>query len=282
VAEPEDLTLAYLAAHPADAAGVLEALPIAASAGLLGDVPARIAAPVLTAMRPPAAARLALALERDAALALLTGMTLQSTAAILRHVPEPSRSSLLKDLPTARAVVCRMLLGYPGDSVAACTETDVVALGPETPVAAALARLRDAPEVAADAVYVVTPSGVLAGVVASSALLRAPDHLTLGRFARPAPVTVPAAMPLAAAATLIAWEESAMLPVVDRGSRLLGVLRRAGLSAALARRRTASESSTGPALAGTVAWTYWTAISSLATAAVALLPPARPVEEAPR
>jgi magnesium transporter len=282
VAEPEDLTLAYLAAHPADAAGVLEALPVAASAALLGDVSARIAAPVLTAMRPPAAARLALALERDAALALLTGMTLQSTAAVLRHVPDPSRSSLLSGLPTARAAACRLLLGYPGDSVAACTETAVVALGPETPVATALARLRDAPEVAADAVYVVTPSGGLTGVVASSALLRAPDHLTLGRLARPVPVTVPAAMPLAAAATLGAWQESAVLPVVDRASRLLGILRRAALSAALARRRTASESSTGPALAGTVAWTYWTAISSLATAAVALLPPARPVEEARR
>ena len=73
-----------------------------------------------------------------------------------------------------------------------------------------------------------------------------------------------------------------MLPVVDRGSRLLGILRRAGLSAALARRRTASESSACSTLAGTVAWTYWTAISSLATAAVALLPPARPVEEARR
>jgi Mg/Co/Ni transporter MgtE len=276
MADPTDLTLAYLADHPAEAARVLETLPLDTSAALLGSVPARIGATVLAAMRAPAAARHVLAQDRATAIALLSATRLQTTASVLRHVEERDRAALLAGLPTATAVACRMLLGYPENAVAAWTDTEIVALFPDTRAGEALGRLREAVEVSADAVYVVRPDGALIGVIGTAALLRAPDHVTLAMLVRPVPATLSAAMPLTGVATLRAWEQSASLPVVERGDRLIGALRRTVLDHALARRGDALRAGSGATVAGTMAEAYWTTLSRLIAAAIALLPPERP------
>ena len=72
MAEAGVLTLAYVSAHPADAARVLETVPPAESAALFASLPARAAAPVLPAMLPPRAARVLGALDDEHALALLS------------------------------------------------------------------------------------------------------------------------------------------------------------------------------------------------------------------
>ena len=57
MANPESLTLAFVTAHPAEAARILERLNASDAAALFDRVPARAGAPVLTAMLPSAAAR---------------------------------------------------------------------------------------------------------------------------------------------------------------------------------------------------------------------------------
>jgi magnesium transporter len=276
VADPADLTLAYLAEHPAEAARVLESLPLATSTALLGSVPARLGAPVLAAMRAPAAARHALAQDRETALALLSATSLQTTAAVLRHVEEPERAALLAGLPASTAVACRMILGYPENAVAAWADTGIITLPPDTSAAEALERLREPGPARAEAVYVVDRGGAFVGVVETVSLLRAPDHLTLASLAHLPAATLPAAMPLASAATLRAWESSGSLPVVERGDRLIGTLDRSTLDRALARRAPSPREAGEATVAGTLAEAYWTTLSRLIGAAIALLPPERP------
>jgi magnesium transporter len=280
VADADDLTLAYLVGHPAEAARVLETLPRAASVALLARLPARIGAPVLEALSPAIAAGHLVALEAERAIALLGMARIQAAAAALRHVPGPRRTTLLDGMATPRAVACRLLLGYPNASVGAWADPDIVTFSPDTPAAEAIRRLDERNEGdIADGVYVADPEHHPIGVVPLATLFRAPAHLRLDGLMRPPPATLPASMPVSVALRVRAWDETLSVPVTDSRGRLVGLVRRASLSRA-----------TGPAggredrdtLIAAVASTYWGVVSGLLSAAVSLLPARTPMGQVGR
>src|SRR5687768_9434664 len=87
----QDLSHAFIAAHPVDAARVLEHLPPDASADLFAQVPVRILAPTVRAMMPFMAAQAIVRLPADAAALLLNECGAGPSAAIIRYVPESRR-----------------------------------------------------------------------------------------------------------------------------------------------------------------------------------------------
>jgi magnesium transporter len=277
MAEAEHLALAFLADHPQEAALVLEGMPQRDAVELFDQVPSRTAGPVLAAMVASAAARIVAAMSTEAALSVLAAAGTQATVAALRHVPEPRRTELVAGLPTGTAVASRLLLGFPDDTAGALVDPDVIALAPTMRVHDALARLRSAEQPRVDEVHVTAADRSLVGVVDLHTLLRANETSTLGPIARKPVGVVAAAMPLASAATHRGWEYAVVLPVVERGGRFIGVLRRAVLLRALARSRTPARNNGGETVAGTLARGYWDAVSSLAGAALTVLPPVKPV-----
>lgn len=277
MAEADTLTLAFLVSHPAEAARVLESLSATDAAALFARVPARAGAPVLAAMLPASAARTIGALDDATALAVLSATGTLSAVTVLRHVAEPHRTRLIEGLPTATAVASRLLLGYPEDSVGAWTDPRVIALGVETRAGEALERVRAADQAPAEQLYVLGPDQLLAGVVDLHALVRAPEAATLAALMRNSDVVLPAVTSLATAAGHSGWERSTVLPVVERGGHLLGVLRRGTLARALEAARGPTHLAGEATVAGVLARGYWDAVSGLAAAAIALLPPAAPV-----
>ncbi len=278
MAEAEALTLTYIAAHPGEAARVLERIPGADAAALFASVPARAGSPVLMAMLPSSAARVLASLDDQPALALLAAAGVQAAVTVLRYVPEPRRSRLLEGLPTATAVASRILLGYPDDSVGAWTDPDVIALAPETRIADVLERVRSGDETKIEQVYAVDNDQRLVGMVALHELLRVPDSTALATVVHKPAAVFTAMTPLTGAANHRGWHESSALPVVERDGRLIGVIHRATLARALARGR-ATEQPTGEVtITGVLARGYWDAASGLAESALWLLPPAKRVQ----
>jgi magnesium transporter len=271
MADGKVLTLAFLGAHPLQAARVLESLSVADAAALLAEVPARIGAPVLAAMLPPAAARVVAALAEAQILALLSAAGTHATVAILRHIPEASRTRLLAGLPTAAALASRLLLGFPEDSVGAWADPEVIALTPGTRAAEALTRVRQAQSGGIDRVLVVDSERRVLGDVSLEALLHAPEAVSLAALSTGPPATLPAMMPLAAASAVDHWESNSSLPVVDRDGRLIGTLRHTAVSRALSDRMRAPRPG-GGSLAGALASGYWSVVSGLAGASLAALP----------
>ncbi|MCZ7565545.1 MAG: hypothetical protein M5U08_18585 [Burkholderiales bacterium] len=278
MADAAALTLAFIEAHPVDAARVLETLPAPESSALFARVPPRLGAPVLAAMLPPTAARNVLALDDERGMALLAALGAQAAVAVLRHVPEPRRSALIDGLPTVSAVASRMLLGYPEDSVGAWTDTDIVALPPEARAADALARVRAARD-DASVVHVVGPGERLLGLVDLATLVRAPETADMGQLMRRPEAVLAAVAPLGGAASHRGWLRSSVLPVVERGDRLVGVLRRGTLARALARGGGRASVVVSAGLAETLGRGYWDALSGIISAAVTLLPPAQRIKE---
>ncbi len=271
MADPEVLTRAFVVAHPGEAARVLEALPVEPAAALIAHLPARLAAPVVGAMLAPVAARLLGALDDERASGILASLGSQGAVALLRHAPEGRRVRLMDRLPTTTALAARLLLGYPEDAVGAWTDPDVVMLGGEVRAGDALAAVRLAGE-AGGRIYVVDDARRLAGIVELSVLLGAPEELDLLALARPVAASLPAVTPLAAAADHPAWHEDILLPVVERGGALLGVLRRATLARARARARVTGQGTADFPIAAILAGGYWRALATLLEAVVALLP----------
>jgi magnesium transporter len=271
MADAESLSLAFMRAHPAEAARVLEAQAPAQSAALLARAPARLAAPVLAAMRPNAAARGFAALEDEQVLALLGELGTQPVVAILRHVAEPRRSRLISGLPTAAALAAKLLLGYVEDSVGAWTDPDVLALPGATRAADALERVRLI-EAVVQRVFVTDGDGRLQGWVPLPALLRAPGGATLAAVMQRPEGVISAKTPLAGALAHPGWEQASLLPVLETGERLVGVLTRDALTRALGRSARAAPAAPGETLAGMLALSYWDALSGGAEAMVTVLP----------
>jgi magnesium transporter len=277
MSEAERLTLAYVEAHPGDAARVLERLPTAQATAFFAALPARALAPAFGAMLPIAAGRVLAELPDEQTVALLSALGTQPALSILRHVPEARRAQLVAELPTVTAVASRLLLGYPDDSVGAWTDPEVVALPDDAAVEDALVRVRAMPGTRVEEIYTVGMGERLLGSIELATLLRAPPHAALETVARKPPAVLPAASPLAGAATHRGWQHSAGLPVVEANERLIGVLRRATLMRALARNRSLTAQAETLDVLGVIANGYWQAIAGLVGAAVSSLPSVRPV-----
>jgi magnesium transporter len=277
MADAETLSHAFMRSHPAESARVLEALPAGDAAALLARVPARLGAPVLAAMRPNAAARSLAAVDDDHALAMLADLGTQPVVAVLRHVPETRRAALIAGLPAGAALASTLLLGYMEDAVGAWTDPDVLALPADTRAADALERLRQS-EIAVPRVFVTAAGGRLEGWVPLPDLLRAPAEATLGQVQRRPQAVIPAQTPLAGALAHPGWEHISVLPVVESGERLVGVLTRDALMRALRRvgRPVRSPENAG-GLGEMMARGYWNALSGAAEAMVTLMPAVRPV-----
>ena len=276
MADADVLSIAFMRGHPPEAARVLEALEPAQAAELLAHVPARLAAPVFAAMLPNAAARSLAGLDDEQALALLGTIGTQPLVAALRHVPEPRRSALLAGLPTAAALASKMMLGYMQDSVGAWTDVDVLALPGATHAADALERVRLV-DTNLQRVLVAGPDRRFEGWVALSTLLRAPPGATLASIMSRPEAVLSAQMPLAGALVHPGWERASTLPVVESGSRLVGVITRDALTRAVRPQRTRPAET----LAGLLARGYWDALSGIAEAMATLLPPVPPVVRSP-
>jgi len=241
-------------------------------------LPARAAAPVLVAMFPGAAARVLGAMADQPALDLLSAAGVQGAVSVLRHIAEPRRSRLIEGLSTATAVAARMLLGYPEDSVGAWADPQAVALPPGMSAEQALAQVRGEAEGEAGTIFVVDESQRLLGCVELAALLRAPDWSTLGALMSPPVATLPAVMPLGGALGHRAWRRTSLLPVVELGDRLLGILRLSAI-AGVAGRGTGGEAGADLTLAEFAARGYWDAVSGLVRTCLLLIPPSKQVVE---
>ena len=275
------LSLAFMGSHPAQAAQVLESLPSDEASRLFAEAPARLAANVLACMLPYMASNCLDSLADERVLELLSAMGTQPSVAVLRHVAEPRRGRLISGLPTATAVASSLLLGYGEDSIGAWTELNAVMLPSDTSVAQALDHLRQADDSDAAIVYVVDDKQKLVGQVKVGQLLKAQDQVALAALMREVPQVLIAVAPLAGAAAHPGWEESSVLPVVERDMRLLGTLSRMTLAHVL--RKASSEpmsSAEEVSVSVLLARSYWHAISGLLEGGLMLLPKVRPLDKA--
>ena len=182
-------------------------------------------------------------LPEDDQVAILTGLDLDRAADVLDVMQPDDAADLLAEMPTEKAAELlelmepeeardvRRLLAYDDESAGGLMTTEPVILGPETPIAQALAHVRrqDLTPALASMVFVVrqpleTPTGRLLGVVHIQRLLREAPHEEIGRLLDTEIEAVPPDAPLSTVTRLLATYNLLALPVVDDNKRLLGAV----------------------------------------------------------
>ena len=268
----EELSYAFLEAHPVDAARVLERLAPATAAALLRSAPLRLATPVLRQMLPLAGARCLEQLDDSETAGLLRSLGAQAGVALLRYVGAERRTRLLAQLPTTLTLAYELLLGYPEGTVGAWMDPRALAFPADMTCGESLERVRQADEALIADPYVIDRNQRLLGYVEFADLLRAHTEVPLTRLVRASPHRLPAQALLAGLREHPGWREASTLPVVERGDRLVGALTHAALQRALSLEQNSPEpNATEDTLAG-VAGAYWFGVSALIQALVGQLP----------
>lgn len=272
MASSEELSYAFLEAHPADAARVLERLAPAEAAALLQSAPVRLAAPVLRQMLPLAGVRCLEHLDDDVIVGLLRGVGAQTGVALLRYFAVERRARLLAQLPTALIITYELLLGYPEGTVGAWMDPRALALPADMTIGESLERVRRADEALIADPYVIDRNQRLLGYVELADLLRAGTATSLARLVRPCAHRLPAQALLGGLREHPGWREASTLPVVESGDRLVGAFTHAALQRALSLEQSAPTPGRADDTLAGVASAYWFGVSGLIQALVSLLP----------
>jgi len=242
------LAQAFLEAHPAEAAGVLEGLPPGDVAELSRTVPPEAMAPALGAMAPALGGRCLQELAEEDAADLLEILPTRQAAALLRSLPQYRQRLLLGRIKTGRRTALASLLHQPGDTVGAWTDPDILTAREDAPVGRALQEVQESGHRGACGLYVVDGDFRLVGVVQIPELLQAGRETPVGRLADRSVPALPAATGLAALPGHPAWKHLPELPVADARGRLLGAVTAATLALAVQGPRAAVPEQSGTML----------------------------------
>ncbi|GIG30490.1 magnesium transporter MgtE N-terminal domain-containing protein [Cellulomonas marina] len=162
---------------------------------------------------------------------VLEAMEPDDAADLLGGLPDEQAAQLLARMEPEEAKDVRRLLAYEDNTAGGLMTTDPVILGPETPIAAALAHVRrqDLTPALASMVFVVrppleTPTGRFIGVVHLQRMLREPPHESIGTIVDSDIETVTADAHLQSVTRRLATYNLLALPVVDAERRLLGAV----------------------------------------------------------
>ncbi len=221
----ELLSAAFLAAHPEDAARVLERLSPGEQARLLARSPAAAAAEVLQRFPPTVAAACLLAMPTPATGAILEVFPLDLKVNIIRPLGEPERTRLLATLePTAAEPLLRRLR-YPEGSAGALMDPYVLTLPEDISVAESLRRAKASRHGLLYYLYVIDRQQRLVGVTTLRQLMRARVSEPLTTVMERNVACINANARSEEVAKSPHWRAFHALPVVDDKGFFLGVIR---------------------------------------------------------
>jgi sporulation protein YlmC with PRC-barrel domain len=210
-----------------DLADALEELPGPEQEAIFSVLDADKAAETLLETEPRAQRQIVADLPPDRARSILSEMTVAQVADLLSALPWDDRIDLLSLLPAEQAERVRKILGTSEATAGSLVSQEYVAMPGQTTAAEALARLRSgAPDYkAVTYIYVVTePDNVLLGVVDLRQLVVADESATLQEMMVAPPVAADSELVKEDVVDLFAKYHFQLLPVVDIGDHLIGVI----------------------------------------------------------
>jgi magnesium transporter len=211
--------------YPGEAAHVLEEASLHESAALMDSLPARSAAEVFERLTPETAARLLEQMSKEAAGALLEAADPPRAAAVLARLDGGSRDRLLGVLPLRVSQELRELASYPVDSAGTLMDPRVLALRPETTVAATLTKLRAFRDRRVRRVFVIDDEARLLGSVRLQDLAMSRPSERLSGLMDPALRALPVTAGREEVVEVLTRSRLSSIPVVDFENRIVGVIR---------------------------------------------------------
>jgi magnesium transporter len=221
----ERLALAFIAAHPYDAARLLERGDPEGAAEMLGSVPPTVAASIYQLLAPAPAAASAAVMAEGAFARIVEVMPLDIASTVVRRLDADRRERVTALLSEVRRAELRVILAYPPDTAAAIADPLALALPDDITVRIAQRQLRGSEHHLFYHIFVVGRDRRLRGTLAIPDLMQARPRQMLSDVMQRDPVCLHADMDLATVAVHPAWRDADALPVVDAADRMIGAIR---------------------------------------------------------
>jgi Mg/Co/Ni transporter MgtE len=274
---PEVLSSAFMLAHPADAARVLERCATSDVIALMNHLPARVTAPALQHMRVSLAAAVMHGVDLNRGAVLIALLQTSMAARVLRQVTEKQRVALLARLRTSKGMALRLILAVPDDSIGAWVDADCLTLTGEVTASAARARVAAAAG-NTERIVLLDDNRQATAWVQLPDLMRAAATTTVASLAVPIPASLVASMPLSAGLLHQAWHASSVLPVTTQLGTFIGLLRHERLQQVYDQDR-AGRGLDMSSVGGVLGQGYWQGVMGVLRATQSLLPKVRPLSE---
>ncbi|MGE0679502.1 MAG: CBS domain-containing protein [Candidatus Binatia bacterium] len=216
---------AFLAAHPEDAAPLLERLSSQEAAALLEDTPPQVAAALLRRMAPFSGAECLTNITPEPLGPILSALPLDVAAGLLRRLDRSVQERLLAQAAPEVAGPLHLLLQYPAGSAGALMDPRALALPEDITVSEASERIRQTPQHVLYYLYVVNREHGLVGVLNLRELMLASPTARLTEVMRGYVARISARADRTTIVAHSAWRDVHALPVVDDVGVFLGTLR---------------------------------------------------------
>ena len=214
-----------VAAHPLEAAQVLERLPTRDVAALLARLEFELGARALQQMALYRGTAVLSELPEATASEVVGRLPMEIAALLLRSLDAAARERLLAALSTRRARDLRSVLGFPEGTAGSLMDPEVLALPQDLTAKEVLVRVREAAGHARYNVYVVDRDQVLVGVINLRELLMARPGDLLSSLMQTAVHRLAARADRHTVVSHPGWRAVHALPVVDERGRYLGAVR---------------------------------------------------------
>lgn len=219
------LTLAYLQAHPVEAARRLEFLPPEEAVALLAPFDSTDIALVLEHLLPDAGAALLGHLPLKTAAEALSYVTSSAAIAVLRRCGRDLQAGLVAGLTSDVRPTIQRALTYPENTAGSLADPQILTLAPDLSVWEALTRVSRDHRRATYYLYVLDRAAQLTGVVSLKQLLAADPNDRVGTVMSTDLVSVSASSTAEELLLHPNWRVFHTMPVVDRSGAFLGALR---------------------------------------------------------
>lgn len=221
---PERVAELMAALHPADSAEVFEELEVEQQREVIEELEPGDAAEVLSYLDEEDAAEAVAELSAEEIAEILDEMEPDDAADILGELPDEQARAALADMEDPGEVA--ELLTYEEESAGSLMTSHVVSLRATASVGQALALLRQLQldEEIAYYLFVTDDDGRLVGVVSLRQLVTADLATPIAQIMSEDVISVPAEADQEAAAQTLARYGLLVLPTVDEGGRLVGVI----------------------------------------------------------
>jgi magnesium transporter len=223
------LAAAFLKAHPAAAAEVLEDFPPDSVARLLAAINPVSAGNIIEHFTPGFAASCLVDFQPDTAGQLFARFLPDFQIMLLRQLERDKRELLLKALQPDLAVSIRRLLPYPEGTAGALMEAPLASVPEELSVRNALKRIKRIRRGMKFYTYVINARGQLTGVLTLHELLNAPQSSSVSQVMHRHVSSIPSTQSQRSVINSPYWQEFHALPVTDENNILLGVIRQKNL-----------------------------------------------------
>ena len=214
----------FVRGHPADAARILERLPVAEASALLEELPAPAAAAGLRGMVATSGADCLAKMDTRRAAAILGELPADVGSGLLLRLDPEAREAFLAETPAKSAAALRRRLRFRAGTAGALADTRVISFADATTAGEALAQLRRSPPPLYGYLYVVDREERLLGALSLHQLMTAPTRKPLASLMDPRVPRLSAGADWASILAADGWRQAHALPVIDDAGHLLGVV----------------------------------------------------------